>query len=224
MTADLALIWPELILTIGGLVTLLLGTFGGDRQVGLYQLAALVTLAAAAAAVVAMFGTQASVFSNTLEVDAFGGFAKLLIYAASFICILIAPRFFKDAMRAEYPVLILFAALGMGIMASARDLMTLYVGLELNSLAAYVLASFMRSDDRSSEAGLKCLLTLEAWSAEGRREVEAVADAVRGLLDDAELSLPGHRLVSLRHRRTVSRREAKTGFFVAEMSFRAVVE
>src|SRR3546814_15455906 len=58
-------------------------------------------------------------------------------------------------MRAEYPVLILFAALGMGIMASARDLMTLYVGLELNSLAAYVLASFMRPDDRSSEAGLK---------------------------------------------------------------------
>ena len=55
MTADLALIWPELILTIGGLVTLLLGTFGGDRQVGLYQLASLVTLAAAAAAVVAMF-------------------------------------------------------------------------------------------------------------------------------------------------------------------------
>ena len=57
-----------------------------------------------------------------------------------------------------------------------------------------------------------------------RGEVEAVADAVRGLLDDAELSLPGHRLVSLRHRRTVSRREVKTGFFVAEMSFRAVVE
>jgi len=155
MTADLALIWPELILTIGGLVTLMLGTFSGDRQVGLYQLAALVTLAAAAAAVVATFGTEATVFSGTLSVDSFGGFAKLLIYAASFLCIVIAPRFFRDGMRAEYPVLILFAALGMGIMASSRDLMTLYVGLELNSLAAYVLASFMRTDDRSSEAGLK---------------------------------------------------------------------
>ncbi|UKK84702.1 NADH-quinone oxidoreductase subunit NuoN [Sphingopyxis sp. BSN-002] len=155
MTADLALIWPELILTIGGLITLMLGTFSGDRQVGLYQVAALVTLAAAAAAVVATFGTEATVFSGTLSVDTFGGFAKLLIYAASFMCILIAPRFFRDGMRAEYPVLILFAALGMGIMASSRDLMTLYVGLELNSLAAYVLASFMRTDDRSSEAGLK---------------------------------------------------------------------
>jgi NADH-quinone oxidoreductase subunit N len=155
MTADLMLIWPELILTIGGLITLMLGTFLGDRQVGLYQLSALLTLAAAAAAVVALFGVETTVFSGTLSVDGFGGFAKLLIYAASFISILIAPRFFNGAMRAEYPVLILFAALGMGIMASSRDLMTLYVGLELNSLAAYVLASFMRTDDRSSEAGLK---------------------------------------------------------------------
>lgn len=155
MTADLALIWPELILTIGGLITLMLGTFFGDRNVGLYQLSSLLTLAAAAAAVVALFGIEATVFSGTLSVDSFGGFAKLLIYAASFVCIVIAPRFFNSGMRAEYPTLILFAALGMGIMASSRDLMTLYVGLELNSLAAYVLASFMRTDERSSEAGLK---------------------------------------------------------------------
>ena len=53
MTADLMLIWPELILTIGGLITLMLGTFFGDRNVGLYQLSSLLTLAAAAAAVVA---------------------------------------------------------------------------------------------------------------------------------------------------------------------------
>ena len=155
MTGDLMLIWPELILTIGGLITLMLGTFFGDRNVGLYQLSSLLTLAAAAAAVVALLGIETTVFSGTLSVDSFGGFAKLLIYAASFVCIVIAPRFFNGGMRAEYPTLILFAALGMGIMASSRDLMTLYVGLELNSLAAYVLASFMRTDERSSEAGLK---------------------------------------------------------------------
>lgn len=155
MIADLALIWPEIILTIGGMITLMLGTYLGDRQVGTYQLAALLTLVAAAVAVIALFGVETSAFSGTLAVDGFGGFAKLLIYAASFVSILIAPRFFAGGMRAEYPALILFATLGMGIMASSRDLMTLYVGLELNSLAAYVLASFMRSDDRSSEAGLK---------------------------------------------------------------------
>ena len=75
MTADLALIWPELILTIGGLITLMLGTFMGDRQVGIYQLSAMLTLAAAAAAVVALFGVETTVFSGTLSVDAFGGFA-----------------------------------------------------------------------------------------------------------------------------------------------------
>ena len=81
MTADLALVWPELILTIGGLITLMLGTFLGDRQVGLYQLAAMLTLAAAAAAVLALFGVDTTVFSGTLAVDSFGGLAKLIIYA-----------------------------------------------------------------------------------------------------------------------------------------------
>lgn len=155
MTGDLALIWPELILTIGGLLALMAGTFGGDRQVGLYQIVSLLTLALAAGAVVLHIDADATVFSGTLSVDGFAGFAKLLIYAASFVCILVAPRFFAGGMRAEYPVLILFATLGMGIMVASRDLVTLYIGLELNSLAAYVLASFMRSDERSSEAGLK---------------------------------------------------------------------
>src|SRR3546814_2922578 len=79
-------------------------------------------------------------------------------------------------MRAEYPVLILFAALGMGIMASARDLMTLYVGLELNSLAAYVPASFMRTDDRSSEAGLKYFVlgSLASRSEEHTSELQSL--------------------------------------------------
>src|SRR3546814_7178668 len=105
----------------------MIGAFAGDRRVGLYQVAALLTLAAAAAAVAALFGTDATVFSGTLAVDDFGGFAKLLIYAASFVCIAIAPRYFGPAMRAEYSALIVFAALGMGIMAASSDLMTLYV-------------------------------------------------------------------------------------------------
>ncbi|MFN6935430.1 MAG: NADH-quinone oxidoreductase subunit NuoN, partial [Tsuneonella sp.] len=89
--------------------------------------------------------------------DAFAAFAKLLIYASAAAALMIAPRFFDrwNAMRAEYPVLIIFAVLGMGIMVSAGDLMTLYIGLEMNSLAAYVLAAFLRVDSRSEEAGLK---------------------------------------------------------------------
>jgi len=69
----------------------------------------------------------------------------------------VAPAFFGriGAMRAEYPVLLLFAALGMSVMVSAGDLIALYIGLELNSLSAYVLAAFLRNDGRSAEAGLK---------------------------------------------------------------------
>jgi NADH-quinone oxidoreductase subunit N len=91
--------------------------------------------------------------------DAFAGFSKVLIYAASAIAIVLAPSFFErtagDDLQPEYPVLILLSAIGMGIMVSAGDLLTLYIGLELQSLAAYVLASFMRQDARSAEAGLK---------------------------------------------------------------------
>ncbi|SSC67998.1 DUF3168 domain-containing protein [Ciceribacter selenitireducens] len=95
-------------------------------------------------------------------------------------------------------------------------------GLDLPALVLGAVEC--RDYSTASEAGFEFLLALEAWSGEGRRAAEAIADAVRGLLDDADLALAGHRLVSLRHRRTVSRREAKTGFFVAELSFRAVVE
>ena len=80
-----------------------------------------------------------------------------MIYVGAAIALLMAMSWFghdRDY-RAEYPVLILFSALGMSIMVSASDLLTFYVGLELQSLSAYVLAAFQRSDNRSAEAGLK---------------------------------------------------------------------
>ena len=95
-------------------------------------------------------------------------------------------------------------------------------GLDLPALVLGAVEA--RDFSTASEAGLEILLVLEAWSAEGRREAEAIGEAVRDLLDDAGLTLVGRALVSLRHRRTVSRRETKTGFFVAELTFRAVVE
>ena len=93
-------------------------------------------------------GPATTAFDGLFRADAFAGFAKLLIYrrrGASLIDRAALLRPHRRAMRAEYPVLILFAALGMGMMVSAGDLMTLYIGLELQSLAAYVLASFLRA-------------------------------------------------------------------------------
>ena len=104
-------------------------------------------------------GRVAPHFDGLYRADAFAAFAKVLIYIAAAVAIVMAPDFFRrttdDDLRPEYPVLILLSAAGMGIMVSAADMLTLYVGLELQSLAAYVLASFMRRDNRSAEAGLK---------------------------------------------------------------------
>ncbi|MGX7952617.1 NADH-quinone oxidoreductase subunit NuoN [Tsuneonella sp. HG249] len=159
---SLRLLLPEEILSVGGLVLLLAAAWLGDRASRAISIAAVAVIAAAAAFTAPVLcsgamGADTMAFFGQVHADAFAAFAKLLIYAAAIACLMIAPRFFErwHAMRAEYPVLILFAVLGTGIMVSAGDLMTLYIGLEMNSLAAYVLASFLRTDGRSAEAGLK---------------------------------------------------------------------
>lgn len=154
--SDFLLIAPELVLTIGGLILLMIAAFAGDKQAAVVNALAALILAGAIIAVASLTGVSESAFSGTIRIDAFGSYAKYLVYGAAIVALLMAPRFFAtQGYRAEYPVLVVFAALGMGIMVSAHDLMSLYIGLELNSLAAYVLASFMRADTRSSEAGIK---------------------------------------------------------------------
>ncbi len=157
MYHDFMMIAPELVLTAGSLILLMVAAFAGDSAARLGTWLAVATLAAAAIVLCAVTGEGGVAFSGTFQADAFSRFAKIVIYGASAVSLLIAPRFFSSdgPLRLEYAVLILFATIGMGIMVSATDLVSLYIGLELNSLAAYVLASFMRTDGRSSEAGLK---------------------------------------------------------------------
>jgi NADH-quinone oxidoreductase subunit N len=160
--ASLALIAPEIVLSLSGLVLLLVAAWAGDKASSAISILGCVALGAcfflvAPAICAGAAGPDTVAFYGQFRADAFAGFAKLLIYAASGAALVVAPAFFgrAGAMRAEYPVLVLFAALGMSIMVSAGDLLTLYIGLELNSLSAYVLAAFLRSDTRSAEAGLK---------------------------------------------------------------------
>lgn len=90
---------------------------------------------------------------------------------------------------------------------------------------ALVAGTVEARDFSTGEAeGAEILLTLEAWSAVSRREAEALVAEVRRLADGLPEGLDGFRLVNFRHRRTTSRREVKTGLFVAEAGFRAVVE
>ncbi|MES2157743.1 MAG: NADH-quinone oxidoreductase subunit NuoN [Pseudomonadota bacterium] len=156
-SASLLAVLPELILTAGGLALMLVAAFGGDGSARVVNWLSVLTLAVAGIALSCSLAHGPDAFDGLVRADAFSVFAKALIYTAAAAAILLAPRFFSTdgAPRPEYPVLILFAAIGMGMMVSAGDMLTLYIGLEMNSLASYVLASFMRQDERSSEAGLK---------------------------------------------------------------------
>jgi NADH-quinone oxidoreductase subunit N len=154
----LAAIFPEILLSAVALILMLAAAFAGDKAIRIINWIAVFALVLAGAHA-AHPDTHANVdiFDGLYRADAFAAFAKVLIFGAAAFCLILTPRFFEKegGCRAEYPVLVLLAAIGMSIMVSAVDFVTLYVGLELNSLAAYVLASFMRRDVRSAEAGLK---------------------------------------------------------------------
>ncbi len=165
--SSLYLVAPEVILSIGSMILLLVCAWGGAKSARIVSILAVATLFAASAVALDFllnpsFADGGDAFFGQYRLDKFSSLTKLLIYIAAIVSIIIAPRFFENAgvqrsnvMRPEYPVLVLLATTGMGLMVSAVDLLTLYIGLELNSLAAYVLASFLRNDERSAEAGLK---------------------------------------------------------------------
>ena len=146
---------PELILAIGALALVVVGAVRGDRATGLVALLAGVVLLLAAAA--ACWGPLGAAFSGGFVEDEAAAFSKVAMYLMSAVAIVLGERWLNRLKegRFEYPILILLSALGMGVMVSAGDLIALYLGVELMSLATYVLAAFRRDDARSSEAGLK---------------------------------------------------------------------
>jgi NADH-quinone oxidoreductase subunit N len=151
---DLGLTLPELILAGSAMLLLIWGAFQPKAGV-VFTLAAMAALAAAAWA--AATGPLGRGFSGGMVADQASAFSKVAIYVASAVCIPLGQRWFerRDVRNFEFPILILLAALGMGMMTSAGDLISLYVGVELQSLALYVLAAMHRDNARASEAGLK---------------------------------------------------------------------
>jgi len=155
LSSALSLALPELFLAAAAMALLVLGAFRGDRSTWLVSsLSVLALIVSAGLAATGPFGTA---FSGGFVADAASAFAKVFIYGFSAVAIVLGDRWLKriGGVKFEYPVLIVLAALGMGMMASAGDLISLYMGIELHSLALYVLAAFRRDDARSSEAGLK---------------------------------------------------------------------
>ena len=155
--ARFAALLPEIMLSIGGTILMIAAAFAGRRGSGLISWLSVVLLLAATAALVGAPSHAGPMWDGLVSADLFASFGKAIIFPAAAVAIIAAHGWFERGSEhaSEYAVLILFAAVGMGVMVSATSLISLYVGLELNSLASYVLAAYRRTDERSAEAGLK---------------------------------------------------------------------
>ena len=159
MNAPALLNWtlalPELVLAIVGMAILVFGVLRkGDNTF----LASMFTLGGFLLAAILVASRSPGVgFHGQFVVDSFSLFMKELLLAGAALALILSLDFNRQEglARFEYPVLMLFAVVGMMIMTSASNMMTLYLGIELQSLSLYVLAAFARDDVRSTEAGLK---------------------------------------------------------------------
>jgi len=152
-------IFPELVLAIGAMVLLMVGAFGrqDDESGETVGWLAIAVLIGAGALVALQEPRTMTLFNDAFVVDRFARFMKLLVLGGSAVALLLSFDYLRERalMRFEFPVLVLLATTGMLMMISANDLIALYMGLELQSLALYVMAAYQRDNLRSSEAGLK---------------------------------------------------------------------
>jgi NADH-quinone oxidoreductase subunit N len=155
LASSLQIMFPEIIMALGAMALLMAGAIGGEKNATTISWGAIVVMVLAEFAVA--MGTAGPAFGGAFISDSFARFAKLLILIGAALSVLLAEEFFSDlkTSRFELPVLMLIATLGMMLMVSANSFLALYMGLELQSLALYVLAAFNRDHLRSTEAGLK---------------------------------------------------------------------
>ena len=154
--ASLAPAYPELLLAVGIVVLLLAGVlFSKDRSTAISFLS--IVLLVAVTAVAIWQPAEGILFNGGFISDGFSRYMKFLVLGGSAFALVLSTSTAKPMGldKFEYSVLVLLATLGMMVMVSANDLMSLYVGLELQSLALYVVAALKREDSKATEAGLK---------------------------------------------------------------------
>ncbi len=147
---------PELFLAASAMLLLIYGVVRGEVSTPFVSVATAVVLVVTAALLFAPY-REGTAFASLFIVDRLTATMKAMVLIGAAVAVLMSRAYFEQvrAWRFEYPVLVALAALGMMLMISANDLMSLYVGLELQSLALYVIAAFQRDSARSTEAGVK---------------------------------------------------------------------
>ncbi|MBB3657571.1 NADH-quinone oxidoreductase subunit N [Rhizobium sp. BK650] len=147
---------PELILAIGALVLLMIGVFAGERSGPLVSTLAMIVIAVSGLWLIFVPGDGLA-YGGVYLADGFARFMKVLALIGSFIALLMSMGLARENQldKFEFPVLLVLCTLGIMLMISANDLIALYLGLELQSLAIYVIAAINRESLKSTEAGLK---------------------------------------------------------------------
>jgi NADH-quinone oxidoreductase subunit N len=158
LSRDLSLLIPEILLACGAMALLMLGVFmKGEGANRLVQWLTVGLLTAAGLAALFLVSGEGTAFSGGFIFDSLARFSKVAIGIVAAIAMLMAMPYLQAEKlgKIEYPILVALAATGMMMMVSANDLISMYMAIELQSLALYVLAAFNRDSLRASEAGLK---------------------------------------------------------------------
>ena len=155
---NLNLVLPEIFISLSIMFLLVLGVFKKNSSKIIFNVSLLALLITA----IITFNETSNIdrvtlFNNSVVIDYMSSLMKIITLLGAFLVLVISPTYLKTFMiyKIEYPVLILSSVLGMMVMISSNDLIVFYMGLELQSLALYVLATFNRDQVKSSEAGLK---------------------------------------------------------------------
>src|SRR5258705_3960859 len=148
---------PELVLAAGAMVLLMLGAYRGQQTTSLVTGLAICLVVLAGGLELLLPAGKLTTFAGGCIVDDFARFLKILTLIGSVATLVLSAEFLADPSRRifEYSILVLLSTLGMMVLISAGDLIMLYLGLELMSLALYVVAASNRDSARSAEAGLK---------------------------------------------------------------------
>ena len=155
---NLTLVLPEIFISLSIMFLLVLGVFKKDSSKITFNISLLVLLIASIITLNETFSiNRVTLFNNSVVIDPMSSLMKIITLIGAFLVLVISSAYLKSfkIYKIEYPVLILSSVLGMMVMISSNDLMVFYMGLELQSLALYVLATFNRDQLKSSEAGLK---------------------------------------------------------------------
>jgi len=155
---NLELVFPEIFLSLSIMFLLILGVFKKNSSKLVQNISLIVLLITAVITFNETIGAgEKYLFNNSIVIDYLSSFMKIITLIAAFLVLIISSHYLRTfkIYKIEYPILILSSVLGMMIMISSNDLIVFYMGLELQSLALYVLATFNRDQLKSSEAGLK---------------------------------------------------------------------